>query len=185
MSGTYDGQGEDELAHEGVQAFNAMAATMHGLSTRMGTLDSGLGAKVIAAERAASSVAAAASRTEAAATAARETALAGARSSALWTACLVAACVLVAGSTAYLLGERAGETVGQANGYQAAQDEKAAASWANTPSGRLAFAMDQLGSLNLVGACAGQGWTTQTVQGRRMCYPRALKDGSLYGWALP
>jgi hypothetical protein len=45
--------------------------------------------------------------------------------------------------------------------------------------------MDQNGSLTMLAACTGQGWTAQTVQGRRTCYPRALKDGSLYGWPLP
>jgi hypothetical protein len=175
----------DSFETEGVQAFTRLTGAVQGLDSHLGTFEQGLGAKVAAATKAAADASQAAGRTEAAATAARETALAGARSSTAWAACCVLAGVLAAGGLGYLLGERAGETVGQATGYQAAVDEKAAASWANTPSGRLAFALDQLGSLNLVATCSGQGWTAQTVQGRRMCYPRALKDGSLYGWPLP
>ena len=45
--------------------------------------------------------------------------------------------------------------------------------------------MDLAGGLALVTTCTGQGWMVETGKGQRICYPRALKDGSLYGWTLP
>ena len=176
---------DEDLALEGVQAFNRMTAAMDRLDGRLSILDTGLGTKVSSAERAAVTAEAAAARTEVAAIAARETALARAHSATAWAACAVLAGVLAAGGIGYLLGERAGGTVGQANGYRAAVDEKAAASWANTPSGRLAFALDQAGSLNLVATCSGQGWKVEKQHGSRVCFPKVDRDDSLYGWTLP
>ena len=175
----------DSFEAEGIQAFNRLTGAVQGLDGRLTVLDADLGAKVTNAQHAATKAVAAAERAEAVANAVREAIHAGARSSTAWAVCIVTAGVLVAGGLGYFLGERTGETVGQANGYQAAMDEKAAASWANTPSGRLAFAMDQAGGLALVTTCTGQGWTVETVKGQRICYPRPLKDGSLYGWNLP
>ena len=175
----------DSFEVEGIQAFNRLTGAVQGLDGRMSALDAGLGTKVADAQHAATKAVAAAERAEAVANAVREAVLAGARSSTAWAVCIVTAGILVAGGIGYFLGERAGETVGQANGYQAAMDEKAAASWANTPSGRLAFALDQAGSLNLVASCSGQGWTTETRKGARLCFPRTARDGSLYGWTLP
>ena len=70
------------------------------------------------------------------------------------------------------------------DGYRATADVNAAASWANTPSGQIAFALDRAGSLNRLAQCDGQGW--RFVQnGRRSCYPHATVDGKVYGWTLP
>ncbi len=175
----------DSFEVEGVQAFTRLTGAVQDLGGRLGTFEHGLGTKVAAAEQAASKAETAALDAKHAAGEAHAAARAEARSLTAWTAFLVMAGVLIAGGLGYALGERAGQATGQAAGYQDARDEKAAVSWANTPSGKLAFAMDQNGSLAMLAACTGQGWTAQTVQGRRMCYPRALKDGSLYGWPLP
>ena len=191
MSSTYDDQDEDgdDLAHEGVQAFNAMTEAMRGLSTRMVALDTGLGDKVTAAERAAAKAETAAQGAREAAGHAAALARASARSAASWAALGALGAALVAGGAGYWLGHSGGRESGLADGYRAAQDEKAAASWANTPSGRLAFAMDQNGSLALLARCAGQGWQAETRQGRHVCFPMAYRDGSpngsVTGWTLP
>ncbi|WP_242012666.1 replication protein [Acetobacter lambici] len=70
------------------------------------------------------------------------------RSSLLWTALTALLIVLVAFSGGYFFGQQAGTEKGQAEGYQAARDEKAAASWANTPAGQRAYGLDQLGNLD-------------------------------------
>jgi len=180
-----DADEPDSFEAEGVQAFTRLATAVQGLESRLGALQQGLIREVEGAAKAASSASQAAERTEAAATAAREVALAGARSWTAYAAIIILAGVLSAGIAGYLLGEQAGQATGQAAGYRAARDEQAAASWANTPSGRTALALDRAGSLSMLAQCSNQGWTAETVQGRRLCVVRALKDGSIYGWALP
>ena len=176
---------DDALALEGVQAFNRMTAAMDRLDGRLSVVDTGLGAKVSSAERAAVTVEAAAARTEVAARTAHETALARASVVTAWVAGVVLASVLLAGGAGYWLGHSSGWQAGQADGYRSALDEKAAAAWANTPSGRLALALDQAGSLTLVATCSGQGWKVEKQQGSRVCFPKLDRDGTLYGWTLP
>lgn len=183
--GLDDAEGPDSFEAEGIQAFTRLTGAVQDLQSHLGTLEQGLGDKAAAAGKAASTAAQAAKRTEAAATAAREVALAGARSWTAYAACIVAGTVLVAGVIGYVLGEQAGQATGQAAGYRAARDEQAAASWANTPAGRTALALDRAGSLSMLAQCTNQGWTAETIHGRRICVVRALKDGSIYGWTLP
>lgn len=190
MSGELDDAGElDSFETEGIQAFTRLTAAVQDLDSRLGTFEQGLGAKVAAAERAASKAEAAALDAKNATGQAHALARTKARSLTAWTACIVAAAVLLAGGLSYVLGERAGHAAGQAAGYQAATDEKAAANWANTPSGKLAFAMDQLGSLTMVAGCSGKGWQVEKRQGSRICFPQPVPDGSprgtVYGWSLP
>ena len=171
--------GGDELAHEGVQAFNAMTAAIHGLQSRLGALDTGLGEKVRTAERAATKAETAAENAKQTAEHAAATARAGARAAAAWAVLGALAAVLVAGGAGYWLGHASGRESGLADGYRAALDQNAAASWANTPSGRMALTMDQLGSLAMVTGCIGQGWTAETIKSRRYCIVRPSKpDGT-------
>ena len=185
MSDDLDDESQDAYAVEGIQAFNRMTAAMHGLNARMTTLDAGLNTKVSAAEKAATLASTAAHTAKQAATEAHAAVREERRSLALWTSGLVALAVLLAGALGYHLGQRAGETVGQANGYRSAMDEKAAASWANTPSGQLALALDRAGSLAMLATCSGKGWETQTRQGRRVCFVKPDAKGNIYGWTLP
>lgn len=176
----------DEFAQEGVRAFNRMAAAMHGLDARMTTLDAGLNAKVSAAERAATLATTAAQAAKQAADGLHAAARARARSHAAWAVLGALAGVLGAGGAGYGIGHASGREGGLADGYRAAQDEKAAAAWANTPAGRLAFAMDQAGSLAMVARCAGQGWEVETRKGGvRVCFVNKAADGTNYGWVLP
>ena len=66
--------------------------------------------------------------------------------------------VLAAGGIGYLLGEQAGQATGEAAGYRTAVDQNAAASWANTPAGQAAFALDRAASVDRLTRCDGQGW---------------------------
>lgn len=175
----------DDLAREGVRAFNRMTTAMHGLDGRMTSLDAGLNAKVAAAERAATLATTAAEAARKAADSLHAAASAKARSHASWAVLGVLAGALGAGGAGYALGLSSGWKSGQVAGYQDARDEKAAASWANTPAGRLAFALDQAGSLTVLATCANHGWQTETRQGRRVCFVRPDASGSIYGWTLP
>ena len=183
--GQYNPDELDAFEAEGVQAFNRMADAMHGLDNRMTSLDAGLGAKVAAAEQVAAKAETAAQEAKQAAAQAFAAAREERRSLALWASCLVAGSVLLAGAVGYWAGQNNGRTTSLADGYRAAMDEKAAAAWANTPSGKLALSLDQAGDLHALAECARPGWSVEVKQGRRICYPQALKDGTLYGWALP
>lgn len=74
----------------------------------------------------------------------------------------------------------AGYNSGYGVGYRESKDEKAAAAWANTPEGKLAYRFAQAGALQRLAHCQGNGW--QTKQG--YCYPYPL-DNKVHGWRLP
>ena len=182
-----DDADEHEAGHEeeGVEAFNRMADAVQGLQSRLGALDAGMGSKVAQAERAASKAETAAVNAQRTAEHAEATARAIARSAASWAALGAVAGLLVAGGAGYWLGHASGQETGLAGGYRAAMDEKAAASWANTPTGQLALALDKAGSLNQLARCVGQGWTPAVQNGRRVCYPAATAGKAVDGWYLP
>jgi len=107
------------------------------------------------------------------------------RSSLLWAGLTAFLIVLVAFGGGYFFGHRSGTEKGQADGYQAARDEQAAASWANTPAGQRAYALDQLGSLDLVSQCMGHDWKRSTQNGKRVCFPQTDTKGVMAGWYIP
>jgi hypothetical protein len=73
------------------------------------------------------------------------------------------------GAVAYLLG--------RARGLEFARDEQAAAAWANTPEGRLAYRLAQGGDLEALARCTAPGWHLEND----VCFPRPGADG-LHGW---
>lgn len=171
---------------EGVEAFNRMTDAMHGLQSRLGALDAGMGQKVAKAEQAASKAETAAANARQAAEHLEATSRQEARSAASWAILGAVAGILVAGGAGYWLGHASGREGGLADGYRAALDQNAAASWANTPAGQLALAMDKAGSLDQLARCAGRGWTPIVQAGRRICYPDAtLGKAAAAGWFLP
>jgi hypothetical protein len=100
-----------------------------------------------------------------------------------WAAACLAASVVslaVVGFSAYRAGTTAGRARGWAEGYRQTVDEKAAAAWANTPEGRLAFGLANAGSIRQLAACSGRGW----VPKGGVCFPRA-ESGIVYGWRVP
>ena len=176
----------DELAQEGVRAFNAMTEAMDRLGERLTAVDKRQQLRLADEEAEASTARKAAQDAKEAAQTALQAARTSARSVASWAVLGALAGVLGAGGAGYWLGHASGREGGLADGYRAARDEKAAASWANTPTGRLAFAMDQGGSLAMVARCAGQGWEVETRKGGvRVCFVNKAADGTNYGWVLP
>lgn len=85
---------------------------------------------------------------------------------------------------AYAAGVRHGERVG----YDKAQDEKAAASWANTREGKAAWRLAQANPsrfMTELEACTwGSGWRRKKSDKRWICWPRP-KDGTVRGWWVP
>jgi hypothetical protein len=107
------------------------------------------------------------------------------RSSLLWTGFGALAVLLVASALAFYFGHSSGWDQGHAAGYTSARDEAAAASWANTPNGQRALALDRLGSLNLVTACSEPGWRIEKQKDRRVCFAGSTPDGKISGWFIP
>lgn len=80
-------------------------------------------------------------------------------------------------STAYKSGFNSGYGVG----YSEAKDEKAAAAWANTPEGKVAYQLAQAGSIGNLARCDLPGWAAEDGS----CFVRAAPNGNIYGWRLP
>jgi len=92
----------------------------------------------------------------------------------MYAACAAAVAILVAGTVGYFIGSDSGAR----EGYAAARDEKAAASWAMTSSGRFALELDKAGVLGRMRTCDAEGFTRRKHQGRTACF-------TTKGWYLP
>ena len=68
---------------------------------------------------------------------------------------------------------------GYASAYEDTRDEKAAAAWANTPQGRLAYRLAQGGDLDNLANCNKPGWYIQ----KNRCIPGVVRGG-VFGWNL-
>ena len=94
---------------------------------------------------------------------------------------------------AHSSGLNSGYQAGYGAGYTEAKDEKAAASWANTPEGQKAYKLAQEGIINTayklaqtgtiskISRCDQPGWYIEDGA----CYVKSAPDGNLYGWQLP
>lgn len=89
---------------------------------------------------------------------------------------------------AYGVGSYQGRGTGNAEGYARAQDEKAAASWANTANGKLARQIDQASEQTIpaIANCPKDaGWRREKRDGVYWCFG-ANHDAQPYnGWAMP
>ena len=99
-----------------------------------------------------------------------------------WIACMIAViCVVLVGFGWWT--HRIGVDSGLGLGYTQARDEIAAAAWANTPEGLVAYKLARAvgGEANLLHLlkCDNPGWKRE----KNICYPVATKDGT-YGWRL-
>lgn len=101
------------------------------------------------------------------------------------------ACVCVAVSSIVLVmacryAFKKGQTQGYAKGYVTAyektKDDIAAAAWANTPEGKMAYRLAQVGSIKDLATCSKPGWY---IQDKNICIPKNTKNGDLYGWSIP
>jgi hypothetical protein len=103
----------------------------------------------------------------------------------------IAACALIialtfGGATWYAhdYGTKAGYSLGYGMGYQEAKDEKAAAAWANTPEGEMAYLFAQSGELQRLAQCSRDGWKIQNG----ICYPFSHTENGkdmVRGWRIP
>ncbi|MNE66821.1 hypothetical protein D3C80_1623950 [compost metagenome] len=92
----------------------------------------------------------------------------------MYAACVAAAAILIAGTVGYFVGSDSGAR----EGYAAARDEKAAATWAMTSSGRFALELDSAGVLDRMRTCDTEGFIRKKRQGRAACFTNR-------GWYLP
>ncbi len=76
-----------------------------------------------------------------------------------------------------------GYEIGKEHGLAVAGDEKAAAAWGNTPNGRIARRLDEADPTTLprIADCAGKGWTRDTKEGIKVCFPGT----GVTGWMRP
>lgn len=78
---------------------------------------------------------------------------------------------------------------GYALGYSAAitqvQDEKVAASWANTQEGQLAYKLAKLGEIHKLAGCTGTGWKIEIKKKKKVCYPFPVVGEGTYPWQIP
>ncbi len=173
---------DDEL---GIQAFRNLTEAVDRFGTTLKAAEEGHKTHDAAQEQAT------AKALQAAQTAlqASQTALQASRtqisSSLLWAGFGALAMLLVASALAFYFGHSSGWGQGHAAGYASARDEAAAASWANTPNGQRALALDRLGSLNLVIACSEPGWRIEKQKNSRVCFAGSTLDGKISGWFIP
>ncbi|TDK61218.1 hypothetical protein [Sapientia aquatica] len=77
-------------------------------------------------------------------------------------------------------GHERGLSEGHEKGYLESKDEKAAANWANTAEGKVAFGLAQAGSIRRLAACDGEGWTIKNDS----CIPKPTAKNVVYGWKI-
>lgn len=78
-----------------------------------------------------------------------------------WIGGMVVVVVMVLTAFGWLVhesGKDSGYQAGFGRGYTEAKDEKAAAAWANTPEGKLAYRFAQTGSIASLAKCDKPGW---------------------------
>ena len=75
----------------------------------------------------------------------------------------------------------AGREAGYGAAIKVARNETAAAAWANTPEGQLAYRLALAGSLQQVARCSAPGWKIRNGA----CLPQADAEGTLHGWVMP
>lgn len=100
-----------------------------------------------------------------------------------WTAaCSVVITVSLAGCAwaMFRRGERVGYHQASAEAHREQGISTAACNWANTPEGRLAFGLAQVGSVRELAECSGRGWTSKDG----VCFVQPEK-GKTYGWRIP
>lgn len=85
----------------------------------------------------------------------------------------------------YSKGYSAGYGSGQATGYIDARDEKAAASWANTPDGKMAYRLAAAGNISMLALCEKKyGWKIEDDYCKP--FPTYNEKGQevIFGWKI-
>ncbi len=103
-----------------------------------------------------------------------------------WNGALATFALLVPVALGY--GYYLGNGAGDASGYARARDEVAAASWANTPNGKLARRIDQASEQTLpaIATCPkDHGWKREKRDGAYWCFGANPDRKTYNGWLLP
>lgn len=102
----------------------------------------------------------------------------------LWTALSTALLLSAAGFACYWVGHQDGLKVGYAAGHEQALDENAAASWANTYSGKVARRLDDRGDIQRIAQCNFNGF--KVISNNHNVPWCVVKVGDEYqGWRMP
>ena len=174
---------DDDLL--GIEAFQDMATAVPRLDATLQTTEQRQRVHADAQARAATEILQAARGALGASENALEAAKARAGINLLWTGLGALGVVLVAFVAGQRSGQSSGWDQGHAAGYASAIASNADASWANTPNGQRALALDRQGSLAKLVECSQPGWRIATQKGDRICFVDHAPDGKLYGWTLP
>jgi len=175
----------DDEAELGIQAFHDMAQAVNRLGTTLQATEQRQKTHAEAQAKAATEILQAARGVLGASENALEASQAQIRSSLIWAVLIALGVVLVAFVGGFRVGQSAGWDEGHAAGYASAISNNADASWANTPNGQRAFALDRQGSLAKLVECSQPGWRITPQKGDRVCFVDKAPDGKLYGWVIP
>jgi len=99
-----------------------------------------------------------------------------------WISIALIVCVLLLTALSAFMhheGRKVGHDIGYVAGYEAAKDEKAAASWAASAEGKAAYRLAKAGSILQLARCASPGWYVKDG----VCLPARAAD-ALYGWRV-
>ena len=99
------------------------------------------------------------------------------------TGCIAVSCLCFGlfGWFTYTMAYKSGVNSGYGTGYAVAVDEKAAAAWANTPEGKMAYKLAQTNQFKNLIHCDLGGWYIKNGA----CFVERDKDGTLSGWQIP
>ncbi len=175
----------DDEAELGIQAFRDMAQAVNRLGATLQATEQRQKAHAEAQAKAANEILYAARQAAGASQDALQASQAQIRTSALWIGLAALGVVLVAFAGGFRIGQGTGWDQGHAAGYDTAHSEANAASWANTPNGQRALALDRQGSLAKLVECSQPGWRITPQKGDRVCFVDKAPDGKLYGWVIP
>ena len=175
----------DDEAELGIQAFHDMAQAVNRLGTTLQATELRQKAHAEAQAKSATEILQAARGVLGASENALEASQARAGINLLWTGLGALGIVLVAFMAGQHFGQSSGWEEGHAAGYASAISNNADASWANTPNGQRALALDRQGSLAKLVECSQPGWRITPQKGDRVCFVDKAPDGKLYGWVIP
>ncbi len=175
----------DDDAELGLQAFHDMTQAVNRLGATLQATEQRQKTHAEAQTKAATEILQAARGALGASQNALEASQAQIRSSLIWAVLIALGVVLVAFVGGFRFGQSSGWEEGHAAGYASAISNNADASWANTPSGQRALALDRQGSLSKLVECSQPGWRITMQKGDRLCFVDRAPDGKLYGWTIP
>lgn len=93
----------------------------------------------------------------------------------------IVAFVVTVGLLAFGRGAAKGDASGESRAKKECGYAAAAATWANTPEGRLAYGLAAAGSLSELGRCSGRGWASKDG----WCFAQPERGKATLRWRLP